>query len=162
MSIAPITLGFNLRSEWLSATRKTTQLAISSGSSGDLEACVVAFVENVVSLGNAWDSFLDLLQGTGLSLESVNEAVEALRPPLKISRDLLAELQGRAINHREQLEKPRVTLERMEKGLASLGLVLQPMPVHLERIQRGLDEAARSEGVDSGEFLRRYLQGGSL
>jgi hypothetical protein len=162
MSLAAITLGFQLRGEWLTATRKTAQAALASGAVDTLDPCIDGFIENAVSLERQWTHFLDRLQGTGLSTERVAEIIAALRSPLETARQLLSELLQHAPHRRADLESPQRMLQRVERGLAAFAPILQPMQPDLERVQRGLDEAARGEGEDAGDLLRRYLQTGRL
>jgi hypothetical protein len=162
MSLAATTLSFQLRGEWLSATRKTAQAALASGDADNLDPCVDGFLENAASLGRAWDSFRDLLRGIGLPTDSVRETIDALRPPLETARQLLEELHQNSPHRRADLERARLILQRVENNLAAFAPILQPMPPDLERIQRGLDEAARDEGDDTADLLRRYLQTGRL
>lgn len=162
MSLSASSLDFRLRGEWLSATLKTAQDAVARGAADALDPCVDGFLENTASFARLYDSFLDRLRSTGLPTDRVADTVAALRFPLDTGRRLLEELTKHASHRRADLENAHRSLDRIERGLVAFAPVLEPMKPDLDLIRRGLEEAARGEGEDSGDLLRRYLQSGRL
>jgi hypothetical protein len=160
----------NILERWLGVVGEEVRTAIAAGSVAEksdtpldeeLESAVVAIGVLVGEFHSSWKNFLGLLSFSGTSGIVVAERVVRVRTWAAECGEVLTTLQRHTRRFSGELRINRVILEEIDLQAASLKLPL-PAEFDLARIDRGLAEAARGEGVESEDLYEDLQKSGKI
>jgi hypothetical protein len=171
MSIQSFTsapLDFRLRGRWVAATVDEVKAALAgspfAGEDLDetLRPAIEALLETTAHFDRSWGRLMDVLDRTGVPGHFLDPLVSTAQAILDNGDELLSLLRENTRGYRDELERTADTLGRIGRERAALAKAQASPGPDYARIDRGLKEAERGEGEDSGTVMARFLTTGEL
>jgi hypothetical protein len=137
--------------------------AASTNHNEDLAPGVEALTTQVSDFDARWTALLQTLEQSGLPGLVVDPLLEDAREFVESSRWFAALLRQHTDAYTEPLAKVTAILDRIAPQIQALRSATgQTPPGDADRLERGLREMERGEGVDSGKLLQKYQGAGEL